>query len=65
MATNYDQEQDKRIAANTAAIKSLLKYIREIRNHFEPIYGLAEKVPRSGLRSSSSSGRLRSCASWP
>ena len=45
MATSYDQEQDRRIAANTAAIKSLLKYIREIRNHFEPIYGLAEKVP--------------------
>ena len=45
MKTDYDKEQDKRIAANTAAIGRLVKYIREIRDHFEPIYGLAEKVP--------------------
>ena len=45
MATDYDLEQDKKITANTEAINSAVKYIREIRNHFEPIYGLAEKVP--------------------
>ena len=45
MATNYDKEQDRRIAANTEAIARLVRYIREIRDHFEPIYGLAEKVP--------------------
>ena len=45
MVTNYDKEQDRRIAANTEAIARLVRYIREIRDHFEPIYGLAEKVP--------------------
>ena len=45
MATDYDKEQDRRIEANTNAIKMLVRYIREIRDHFEPIYGLAEKVP--------------------
>ena len=45
MATQYDKEQDRRIAANADAIKKLVRYMREIRDHFEPIYGLAEKVP--------------------
>ena len=37
--------QDRRIEANAKAVSSLVKYMRELRNHFEPIYGLAEKVP--------------------
>lgn len=43
--SEYDKAQDKRIAANAKAIASLVKYMREVRDHFEPIYGLAEKVP--------------------
>lgn len=43
--SEYDKAQDRRIAANAKAIASLVKYMREVRDHFEPIYGLAEKVP--------------------
>ncbi len=45
MVSEYDKAQDRRIAANAKAISNLVKYMREIRDHFEPIYGLAEKVP--------------------
>ena len=45
MPTKHDLEQDQRIAANSEAIALLLDYIREIRDHFEPLSGLAEKVP--------------------
>lgn len=45
MISEHDKVQDRRIAANAKAIESLVKYMREIRDHFEPIYGLAEKVP--------------------
>ena len=45
MVSDHDKLQDKRIAANAKAISNLVKYMREIRDHFEPIYGLAEKVP--------------------
>ena len=45
MISEYDKAQDKRIAANAKAISNLVKYMREIRDHFEPIYGMAEKVP--------------------
>lgn len=45
MVSEYDKAQDRRIAANAKAITNLVKYMRELRDHFEPIYGLAEKVP--------------------
>ena len=45
MISEHDKVQDRRIAANAKAIESLVKYMREVRDHFEPIYGLAEKVP--------------------
>ena len=45
MISDHDKVQDRRIAANAKAIESLVKYMREVRDHFEPIYGLAEKVP--------------------
>ena len=45
MISEHDKIQDRRIAANAKAISNLVKYMREIRDHFEPIYGLAEKVP--------------------
>jgi len=45
MISEHDKVQDRRIAANAKAIENLVKYMREIRDHFEPIYGLAEKVP--------------------
>ena len=38
-------DQDRRIEENAKAISNLVKYMRELRNHFEPIYALAEKVP--------------------
>ena len=43
--SEHDKVQDRRIAANAKAISNLVKYMREIRDHFEPIYGLAERVP--------------------
>lgn len=45
MISEHDKAQDRRIAANAKAIENLVKYMREVRDHFEPIYGLAEKVP--------------------
>ena len=45
MISGHDKAQDRRIAANAKAIENLVKYMREVRDHFEPIYGLAEKVP--------------------
>ena len=45
MISEHDKAQDRRIAANADAIASLVKYMREVRDHFEPIYGMAEKVP--------------------
>ena len=45
MISEHDKAQDRRIAANARAIENLVKYMREVRDHFEPIYGLAEKVP--------------------
>ena len=45
MLSEHDLEQDKQIAANTQAVGLLVRYMREIRNHFEPIFGLADKVP--------------------
>ena len=45
MISEHDKTQDRRIAANAHAISNLIKYMREIRDHFEPIYGIAEKVP--------------------
>jgi len=43
--SEHDKVQDRRIEANSQAIENLVKYMREVRNHFEPIYALAEKVP--------------------
>ncbi len=45
MASDHDLEQDKKIAANTEAIGLMVRYMRELRDHFEPFVGLAEKVP--------------------
>ena len=45
MVTEHDKIQDQQIAANAKAISNLVKYMREVRDHFEPIYALAEKVP--------------------
>lgn len=45
MASDHDLEQDRKIAANTEAIGQLVRYMRELRDHFEPFSGLAEKVP--------------------
>ena len=50
MATEHDKVQDRRIAANAKAITTLVKYMREIRDHFEPFYELAEKVPEKWTR---------------
>lgn len=45
MASEYDQEQDRRIAANTDAIVQMTQYLQDMRNHFEPIFAMADKVP--------------------
>ena len=45
MASEHDLEQDKKIAANTEAIGLMVRYMRELRDHFEPFIGFAEKVP--------------------
>ena len=45
MVSEHDKTQDRRIAANTMAITELVKYMRELRDHFEPFYALSEKVP--------------------
>ncbi len=45
MVSDHDLEQDRKIAANTEAIGLLVRYMRELRDHFEPFSGLAEKVP--------------------
>lgn len=45
MVSDHDLEQDRKIAANTEAVGLLVRYMRELRDHFEPFIGLAEKVP--------------------
>ena len=44
MVSDHDLEQDRRIGANTEAIALMVRYMRELRDHFEPFIGLAEKV---------------------
>lgn len=50
LQSDYDKEQDRRIAENTARLNNIALYLREIRDHFEPIFGLAEKVPEKWKR---------------
>ena len=45
MLDEHEQEQDRQIRANAAAIAQGADYLREIRNHFEPISAFVEKVP--------------------
>ena len=45
MVSDHDLEQDKKIAANAEAIGLMVRYMRELRDHFEPFVGLSEKVP--------------------
>jgi len=41
----HEADQDRRIEANATAIEELTGYIRELRDHFEPISAFVEKVP--------------------
>lgn len=45
-----DVEQDRQIAANSAAIELMTKYLQDLRDHFEPILGMVDKVPRKWKR---------------
>lgn len=45
-----DAEQDRQIAANSAAIELMTKYLQDLRDHFEPILGMVDKVPRKWKR---------------
>lgn len=46
----HEVEQDRKIAANTAAVSQMTRYLRELRDHFEPIFGMADKVPEKWRR---------------
>lgn len=50
MATKHDREQDARIDANTEAISVIVSYIRELRDHFEPLSAFVENVPERWKR---------------
>ena len=45
MLDAHEQEQDRKIKENTEAINQVANYLREIRDHFEPISAFVEKVP--------------------
>ena len=45
MLDTHEQEQDRKIKANTEAINQVADYLHEIRDHFEPISAFVEKVP--------------------
>lgn len=45
MLDAHEREQNHRISANSEAINRVADYLREIRNHFEPISAFVEKVP--------------------
>ena len=45
MIDEHEQDQDRRIMANAESINRVSGYLREIRDHFEPISAFVEKVP--------------------
>lgn len=45
MQDAHERDQDSRIKANAEAISRVADYLREIRDHFEPISAFVEKVP--------------------
>ena len=41
----HEQDQDRRIEMNAEAIAGMTDYLRELRDHFEPISAFVERVP--------------------